>query len=291
MQQQFLEKIEQALEKAVPLSQACWGREALPACLAQAMRYSLLAGGKRLRPLMLLHAYDLLADDVEVALPFACALEMIHTYSLIHDDLPCMDNDDLRRGQPTSHKKFGENVAVLAGDALLNGAFELMAGSKHVRALPALSVIAKSAGGQGMIAGQMADIAMEHQTPSAEMVTYIQQRKTGALFEAAVLSGLILAGADEEQLAAGRAYAGAFGLAFQISDDVLDVVGQQSVVGKTLGKDEVQGKMTWPAVFGLENSIEEVKKQVRLACDALQIFPRNRAPLVQLAESLVHRIK
>ena len=200
----YILMIEQALRDALIEPEQDWPRDGIPRNLNTAMRYSLLAGGKRLRPTLLLAACHLLLDDVSAALPFAAAVEMIHTYSLIHDDLPAMDNDDLRRGKPSNHKAFGESTAILAGDALLNLAYELMAQSQHPRALNALSVIAIAAGSRGMIAGQAADMWMEGREADTDMLRYIHSHKTADLITAPVVAGLILAGADDRQLEQGR---------------------------------------------------------------------------------------
>ncbi|MDR1816184.1 MAG: polyprenyl synthetase family protein [Clostridiales Family XIII bacterium] len=227
--------------------------------LEEAMRYSLLAPGKRLRPVLLLLACECCGGETEEALPYACAVEMIHCYSLIHDDLPAMDDDDLRRGRPTSHRVFGEATAILAGDGLLSAAFERMLGAGAAagaqgagRPMRAAYEIAAGCGCAGMIAGQICDIEAEGLTVSAGRLDFIHAHKTGALIRAAVRAGAQLAGASEEMLAQLTAYAEALGLAFQIADDLLDAEGRTQDIGKTAGKDAAAGKATWPAVHGTE---------------------------------------
>ena len=213
----------------------------IPEQLLKAMKYSLEAGGKRLRPVMLLAACEMAGGDTETALPFACAIEMIHTYSLIHDDLPAMDNDDLRRGKPTNHKVFGEDLAILAGDGLLNAAAELMARTAlrlaDSRGIRALEIIMRHAGVTGMIAGQSIDVTSEGMKPEEDRVRYIHEHKTADLLEAPVEAGLVLAGAGDREICAGHEYARHLGLAFQMTDDLLDVTGTAEKLGKHPGKD------------------------------------------------------
>lgn len=268
---------------------------AAPDKLREAMLYSLEAGGKRLRPVLLLAAYGLLRDDVTPALPYACALEMIHTYSLIHDDLPAMDNDDLRRGKPTNHVRFGEAVAILAGDGLLNAAFELMlrdaAASGNLAGLCAAEAIARRAGVTGMIAGQTMDVTLEGTAPTLEKVSYIHAHKTADLLTAPMEAGLILAGAGKEQLDAGRQYGYHLGLAFQMVDDLLDLEGDPALLGKNTGTDAAQGKLTWPACVGVERTREEAAEHIRLAVDALSIFEESANFLKALAQSTLTRVQ
>lgn len=261
--------------------------------VAEAMRYSLFAGGKRLRPVLLLSSCELCGGDVNAALPFACALEMIHTYSLIHDDLPAMDDDELRRGKPTSHVRFGEAMAVLAGDALLNFAFETMlhcvqAGcASH---LSAMRLIAHSAGASGMIAGQAADLANEKNLQTNETVLhYIHEHKTGALIRAAAMAGGMLAEADQEKSEALRKYSHNLGLAFQATDDILDTIGNSSKMGKTLGKDARAQKLTFIRVYGLKGAREKTRQYVECACEALAPFGKRAIFLQYLASSLLER--
>ncbi len=263
---------------------------AIPDRLLEAMRYSLLAGGKRLRPVMLLAACEMAGGEAELALPFACALEMIHTYSLIHDDLPAMDNDDLRRGKPTNHKVFGEDLAILAGDGLLNAAAELMARTAvemaDTRGIRALEIIMRHAGVTGMIAGQSEDVTSEGQDPKEDIVRYIHEHKTADLLEAAVEAGLALAGAGEDEIDAGREYALHIGLAFQMTDDLLDVTGSADRMGKSAGKDQEQNKMTWVALKGVEGTAEDARKEIELAKEALQGLPWDTDFFATFADSL-----
>ena len=264
---------------------------AIPDRLKEAMLYSLTAGGKRIRPSLLLGACESAGGSLEEALPFACALEMIHTYSLIHDDLPAMDNDDLRRGKPTSHKVFGENIAILAGDALLNGAAELMTRAAVRRndmlGVRAMEIILRRAGVTGMIAGQTMDVLSEGELPREDLVRFIHSHKTADLLEAPVEAGLTLAGAAEEQIAAGREYAFHMGLAFQMTDDLLDVTGDAAVMGKNPGMDG--NKMTWVAFRGVEDTKKDAADEVRKACEALRKLPWDLTAFAVFAEQLIHR--
>ena len=267
----------------------------IPSPLWEAMSYSLDAGGKRIRPVLLLAACEMAGGSTETALPFACALEMIHTYSLIHDDLPAMDNDDLRRGQPTNHKVFGENVAILAGDGLLNAAAELMAASAlqmdGKQGILALEIIMRHAGVTGMIAGQSEDVTSEGQDPREDIIRYIHEHKTADLLEAAVEAGLALAGADEEQMEAGHEYAFHLGLAFQMTDDLLDVTGNADQLGKSTGKDLEQNKMTWVALRGVEGTAEDAFREIELAKESLKALPWETAFFAGFADSLKNRNK
>lgn len=227
--------------------------------LHEAMFYSLEAGGKRLRPVLMLAVCELLGGDPERALPFACALEMIHTYSLIHDDLPCMDDDDMRRGRPSNHKVFGEAMAVLAGDALLSLAFEIVAEAVRDHAEPGFALaaceMAKRAGAAGMVTGQAADLENEKNPVKDEgTLLFIHRHKTADMLAAAVLCGAYIAGADEDTMEKLRGYSDDMGLLFQITDDILDLCGDPGLVGKTLGKDEEAGKLTFPSLYGLEGA-------------------------------------
>ncbi|AGW14525.1 putative geranyltranstransferase [Megalodesulfovibrio gigas DSM 1382 = ATCC 19364] len=237
----------------------------IPAPLLQAMEYSLHAGGKRLRPVLCLTAASLFGLDAAVVMPFACGIECIHTYSLIHDDLPAMDNDDLRRGKPTNHKVFGEAMAILAGDGLLTEAFRRMAGVQGVapgRVLQAVAAMAAAAGAAGMVGGQALDMGYEKRTDiTLPMLRDMHARKTGALIQASCLCGALLAGADEADQARLAGYGAALGVAFQIADDILDEVGDTAVMGKAAGSDRERGKTTYVSLVGLEKSRE-------LACQA-----------------------
>ena len=265
----------------------------IPERLLEAMRYSLLAGGKRLRPVMLLAACDMAGGDVELALPFACALEMIHTYSLIHDDLPAMDNDDLRRGKPTNHKVFGEDLAILAGDGLLNAAAELMARTAvemaDTRGIRALEIIMRHAGVTGMIAGQVKDVLSEGEKPREDLVAYIHAHKTADLLEAPMEAGLALAGADEHQIKAAHDFGLHLGLAFQMTDDLLDVTGDAALLGKNTGMDVALDKMTWVALKGVEGTEKDAAEQVELAMKALDSLPYETTFFRDLAQSTLTR--
>lgn len=265
----------------------------IPERLLEAMRYSLEAGGKRLRPVMLLAACDMAGGDVNTALPFACALEMIHTYSLIHDDLPAMDNDDLRRGKPTNHKVFGEDLAILAGDGLLNAAAELMARSAlnmgDPRGIRALEIVMRHAGVTGMIAGQTKDVLSEGSKPDEDLVAYIHSHKTADLLEAPMEAGLALAGADESQIRAGYEYGLHLGLAFQMTDDLLDVTGDAALLGKNTGMDAELNKLTWVALRGVEGTEKDAAQQVELAEKALDTLPWEHRFFTDLARNTLVR--
>ena len=267
----------------------------IPSPLREAMAYSLKAGGKRIRPVLLLASCEMAGGNAEEALPYACGLEMIHTYSLIHDDLPAMDNDDLRRGQPTNHKVFGENIAILAGDGLLNAATELMAASaartEDFRGVRAMECIMRHAGVTGMIAGQTKDVSSEGVQPEEDLVRYIHEHKTADLLEAAVESGLILGGAGENEIVAGHDFALHFGLAFQMTDDLLDVNGSAETMGKHPGKDLEQNKMTWVALRGVEGAAEDARREVSEAVEALRKIPWDTGFFGAFAESLLNRVQ
>ncbi len=267
----------------------------IPSPLWEAMSYSLEAGGKRIRPTLLLAACETAGGDIKDALPFACALEMIHTYSLIHDDLPAMDNDDLRRGQPTNHKVFGENVAILAGDGLLNAAAELMAASAlkrgDLRGIRAMEIMMRHAGVTGMIAGQSEDVTSEGQDPKESIILYIHEHKTADLLEAAVEAGFALAGADEKEIDIGHTYALHLGLAFQMTDDLLDVTGSEDKLGKSTGKDQEQNKMTWVALRGVEQTAEDARREIELAKETLKKLPWDTSLLAAFADSLQDRVQ
>ena len=282
--------VERALAGAVAQTDAPAGR------LFEAMRYSLLAGGKRLRPVLALAACEAVGGRLEAAMGFACAIEMIHTYSLIHDDLPCMDDDDLRRGRPTNHKIYGEAIATLAGDALLTDAFEMLAGSAapSVGVAPAallatVAELAAAAGSAGMVAGQAIDLLGEGRAMTVEELEYLHGRKTGALFVTAVRGGARLGGAGEIQLAALEAYARALGLAFQVIDDILDVEASTEQMGKRTGKDVAHGKNTYPGLIGLDRSWQLARDLERRAHQALDGFDHRAGPLRALASFAVER--
>lgn len=266
--------------------------------LREAMRYSLEVGGKRLRPVLLLAACDLAGGSIEEAMPYALSIEYIHTYSLIHDDLPAMDNDDLRRGKPTNHKVYGEAMAILAGDALLSTAAETVTGeplkyagdadkmANHIRAA---HEILSRAGANGMIAGQTADILGEDLEPTAELIEYIELHKTADLITAPVRAGLMLAGADGEILDRFTTYARDIGVAFQILDDILDIEGDQALLGKTLGKDAEQGKCNYAYVHGPEAAKAELHRLTAEAKSAVSSCGDKAGFFIGLADSLEKR--
>ncbi|NCE64288.1 polyprenyl synthetase family protein [Pseudoflavonifractor sp. 524-17] len=272
----FEERMEEDRQAVEDWLRHCFDGRASRADLYDAMRYSLVAGGKRLRPILLLESCRMCGGDVLRALPFACGVEMLHTYSLIHDDLPCMDDDDLRRGRPTNHKVFGEATAVLAGDALLTAAFETVLepveGVSPAQALSAASCLAKAAGAAGMAGGQALDIAGEGYALSLAEVEELQALKTGALICAAAEMGCILAGGGAEERAAVRQYAQCLGLAFQIRDDMLDVEGEETVLGKPIGSDAENEKTTFVTLKGLDDCRERVAELTRGAKEALSGF-------------------
>ena len=256
-----------------------------------AMAYSVFAGGKRLRPVLLLEACRMCGGDEDSAMPFACAMEMIHTYSLIHDDLPAMDNDDLRRGRPTSHIKFGEATAILAGDSLLNKAFETMAQSKSEHALKAISIIADSSGTEGMIGGQIVDMESEGKQIDIDTLRYMHSLKTGAIIRSSCTAGAVLGGGDEAAVKAMDEFATNLGIAFQIQDDILDVTGSEEELGKPIGSDKVQGKSTYVSLLGLEKSAKMAAEYSAKAKAALAPFGKKAEFLLALTDYLTDRKK
>lgn len=264
-----------------------------PAVIHEAMAYSVFAGGKRFRPILCLAACEAVCGDRQPALDAACALECIHTYSLIHDDLPGMDNDDYRRGKLTNHRVFGEGMAILAGDALLTYAFELLAGltEQHdaQQVVQIMQEVSRASGTAGMIGGQVVDIISEQVAPSKELLHYIHNHKTGALIVASVRVGAILGGANAQQLAALTTYAHQLGLAFQITDDILDVVGDETKIGKPVGSDEKNQKATFPSLFGLAQSRQMAQEAVTTAIAALASFGSRGDLLAELARYLLSR--
>ena len=259
-----------------------------PETIHKAMRYSVFAGGKRIRPVLCLEGARAIAGhDLSGAVAIACALELIHTYSLIHDDLPALDNDDLRRGRPTCHVVFGEAMAILAGDALLTFAFEVAARHGSARLVEELACAAGTVG--GMIAGQVHDLEGEHQQPTPELLERIHRAKTGALLKSSVRMGAIFAGASDEQLDALSRYGTHIGLAFQIVDDILDVVQSSEALGKTAGKDAAQHKITFPAVYGLDESRRMAEQERRRAHEALSGLGNSAQRLGELADLIVRR--
>ena len=268
---EYSDLIEPALDRYFPAEELPQG-EIFSAC-----RYSLLAGGKRLRPALLLEFYRQWGGNAEDALPFACALEMIHTYSLIHDDLPCMDDDDTRRGRPSNHVVYGAGMATLAGDALLNRAFELMAQSGKIpapRALEAIAYVSARSGVYGMIGGQVQDLALEGKHAGEAALRQMVDLKTGALIRAACVGGAILAGAGEQDRARAEDYAATLGLAFQIRDDMLDVTGDPALLGKPVGSDRAEDKSTFAALLGLDECARRVDALTEQAVLAAQGLPQ-----------------
>lgn len=258
------------------------------------MKYSLEAGGKRIRPVLLLETIKMMGGDCSAGIPFACAVEYIHTYSLIHDDLPAMDDDDLRRGKPTNHKVFGEAVAILAGDGLLNSAFEIMSGeilkNNCIGYVKAMNVIASCAGVNGMIAGQIVDIESEGRSISYEELRYLHSKKTGALIKASVMAGAYIAGANEEELKAVERYSENIGLAFQITDDILDVTGNTSELGKNTGSDIQNDKSTYVSLFGIEKARLLAQDCLKDAVESLGNFDSQRRLFMEeLARFVVMR--
>lgn len=259
---------------------------AMPPLLDQAMRYSLFAGGKRLRPALALGAAELLTGNDAPALPGACALEMIHTYSLIHDDLPAMDDDDLRRGKPTLHKVFGEATAILAGDALLTMAFDAAADTGDLRVV---REIAQAAGVEGMVGGQLIDLESEGRDLGVEELRALHARKTGALIRVSVRTGALVSKATDDQLNALTEYGDAIGLAFQIADDILDVVGDESALGKPVGSDAANQKSTYPAAVGIDGARRLAVEAVERALCALSGFGPEADMFRGLAKYIVER--
>jgi geranylgeranyl diphosphate synthase, type II len=278
--------VEAALDAAVS--------QGYPDTIYAAMRYSLLAGGKRLRPILCWASCEMLGGSIEMAMPTACALEMIHTMSLIHDDLPAMDNDDFRRGQPTNHKVYGEDIAILAGDGLLAYAFEYIATqTKGVSAelvLRTIAHLARASGAAGLVGGQVVDLESEGKSDiSIETLSYIHKHKTGALLEACVVSGAILANASDREIEKLSQYAHKIGLAFQIIDDILDITATQAELGKTAGKDLQAQKATYPKLWGLEASQQQAQQLVTEAKALVAEFGERSLPLQALADYITAR--
>jgi geranylgeranyl diphosphate synthase type II len=278
-------QIEAALDASVRLPAGC------PASLADAMRYSLLAPGKRLRPMLVLLAAEACASPLEAAMPGACAVEMVHAYSLIHDDLPAMDDDDLRRGRPTCHKVYGEALAILAGDALLALAFQVLAeGVRPPQAAAACCArLAEAAGPCWLVGGQADDIDPPGADAGLAVLESIHARKTGALMRVSLELGGLAAGATADQLAALDRYGRALGLAFQITDDLLDVRGSEAAMGKRVGKDAQQGKLTFPVLLGLDASLRRAEHLTAEACQALTVFGPRAGGLEALARYVLER--
>ncbi len=281
-------RIEQALESYLPN-----GSSSLPRVLPEAMRYAVLGHGKRLRPLLCGAAAEAVGGSLEEVLPTACAIELIHAFSLVHDDLPALDNDELRRGKPTVWKQYGEAMAILAGDALLVQAFGLLARqaerSPQERVLQTLRVLCDAVGIDGMVGGQVEDILSEGEPVDAEKLTYIHTRKTGALIRASVLSGAILAGASQSQLIALDNYSQSLGLAFQIVDDILNETGDPQRLGKAAGTDRAHQKATYPRLYGLETARLHAHEAIQQALNALQDFGPPADPLRWIAQFTLER--
>ncbi|OEU52339.1 MAG: polyprenyl synthetase [Desulfuromonadales bacterium C00003096] len=283
------QRIDAALDHYLP------AEDTLPERLHQAVRYSVFAGGKRLRPIMMLAACEAVGGDIEQVLPAACAMEMIHAYSLIHDDLPAMDDDDFRRGRPTCHKVYGDALAILAGDALLTEAFILMSGmatdSQPAEDVcrRAMHIVARCAGSRGMVGGQVVDMESEGKEIDLPTLEYIHTHKTGALILASVQVGALLGGVDEGAYEALTRYAEAAGLAFQVADDILDIIGDQELLGKDVGSDEARGKATYPALLGLSVARQRARELRDLALESLTEFGEAAEPLRQIAHYIVDR--
>lgn len=288
-QKALLAEVEKALDRYLQ------GSDSPQHKIYEAMRYSLLNGGKRIRGLLTLEFCKISGGTVEMALPFACAVEMVHAYSLIHDDLPCMDNADVRRGRPANHKVFGEDMAVLAGDGLLSSAFEVMLSENTAalvgaaRAAKAAYVLARASGPAGMVGGQTLDLAAEGRRLPLQELEILDSYKTGALICAAAEMGCIAGGGEEKLLSAARAYAEALGLAFQIEDDILDVVGSADETGKNTGSDAINGKCTYVSLMGLERAREEVDRLTGEAVAALSPYGERAQNLIDLAVRLAKR--
>ena len=289
----FAEKIERinaALESILKTS-------ARPDRLLEAMNYSLMAGGKRFRPLLCVAAAEAVGGDLEDVLPAACALEMVHTYSLIHDDLPAMDDDDLRRGQPTCHKAFDEATAILAGDALLTLAFQTLSSiaagrdQQAVKWLRVIQLISHAAGYCGMIQGQMLDIASEGSQLTLNELKSLHRLKTGALIEVSSQCGAELVDANSSQIQLIENYAQYIGLAFQVSDDILNVEGDPAIMGKSVGTDKLRQKCTYPSLLGLEESKTFVRKLIDNALQSLESFDQKAEPLRAIARYIIDRKK
>jgi geranylgeranyl diphosphate synthase type II len=280
------QRVEAAIDQVLPVQ--------YPETLYESMRYSLLAGGKRLRPILCLATCELMGGSLDLAMPAACALEMIHTMSLIHDDLPSMDNDDYRRGRLTNHKVYGEDVAILAGDALLTYAFELVAektrGADPNRVLQVLAAMARAVGGEGLVGGQVVDLASEgNPQVTLETLTFIHNHKTAALLEVSVTSGAILAGGSDAEVAQLRDYAQRIGLAFQIVDDILDITSTPETLGKSVGKDVNAQKATYPSFWGLDESRNQATQLIEAAKASLSGFGELRQPLLAIADYIITR--
>lgn len=283
------EMVNKALDRMMPPS------DTYPPVIHQAVRYSLFAGGKRLRPVLALATAEMLGGSREEIMPAACALELIHTYSLIHDDLPAMDNDDLRRGVPTCHVKFGEAVAILAGDALLTTAFEMITRcplSVNItpeRLLRVIAEVSSAAGIQGLIGGQVVDVISAADRVDSETLYYIHRNKTGAMYRASARTGAILSGAGEEDLRRIAGYADHLGMSFQISDDILDVTGDDKTIGKPAGSDIKNNKATYPALYGLAGAVKMAASKAEKALGEIEVYGEKAGFLRDLVNFVVSR--
>ncbi len=282
-------RVDMALREYIP------PEHTYPTIIFQAVRYSLFAGGKRLRPILCMAATEALGGSADDVLPVACALEMIHTYSLIHDDLPAIDNDDYRRGILTNHKIFGESIAILAGDALLTEAFRLLANPDHLKNIDAakrldlIHDISEAAGFFGMVGGQVMDVQSEGKEVDLATLHYIHSRKTGAMIVTSIRSGAVLAGGKPSEMEALIRYATQIGLAFQIADDILNIEGEEKRIGKSTGTDRTRGKATYPALVGIEESRKKGRELLDEALSALVSFDEKAEPLRRIARHIVER--
>jgi len=287
--QERIAQVETALDNYLPKI------DTLPSSLHEAMRYSVFAGGKRIRPVLMMSACEAVGGSIQQVLPAACAIEMIHSYSLIHDDLPAMDDDDLRRGKPTNHKVFGEATAILAGDGLLTEAFillsnpEVFSGMSGETRRELIHLLARNSGSRGMVGGQVVDMESEGKTIDLPTLEYIHTHKTGALILAAIEMGAVIGGADLQQRRALRRYGEAAGLAFQVADDILDIIADQAELGKDVGSDQARGKATYPALLGLDEARLRAKELRDMAFSALSIFGESALPLREIAGYIVDR--
>ncbi|MGK7912915.1 MAG: geranylgeranyl diphosphate synthase CrtE [Synechococcus sp.] len=277
--------VEDALATAVPM--------AFPETLYESMRYSLMAGGKRLRPILCLASGEMLGGTAEQLMPTACALEMIHTMSLIHDDLPAMDNDDFRRGKPTNHKVYGDDIAILAGDALLAYSYEIVAERTQnvdpVRVLNVVGRLGRAVAAEGLVGGQVVDLQSEGKQVTLETLEFIHAHKTGALLEVSVVSGAILAGADDETVDRLTKYSRDIGLAFQVVDDILDVTATSEQLGKTAGKDLLAEKATYPSLLGLDGARQKAADLIAHAKDIVSPYGDRAMPLKAIADYIANR--
>jgi len=281
--------VDEALDRYLP------GEDTFPPAIFKSVRYSVFAGGKRIRPILCMASAEVVGGNIETVLPVACALELIHTYSLIHDDLPVMDDDDYRRGKLTNHKVFGEDIAILAGDALLTEAFRLMSKREFSdeippdRLLAVIGDISEAAGFFGMVGGQVVDVQSEGKEVGEETLDYIHTHKTAAMIVTSIRAGAVLSGAGEKEIGALSDYGRNIGLAFQIADDILDVEGEQEILGKDIGSDLSRGKVTFPALFGLEASRKKARDLVDNALADIAQFDSRAEPLRMIATYIIER--